>query len=95
MSGFDEIYSGTPPWDIGRAQREFTILEERGEITGSILDVGCGTGENSLYFARLGHKVVGVDFAPTAIEKALEKGRNSLKPMCFGFFFFMNGSKDI
>jgi cyclopropane fatty-acyl-phospholipid synthase-like methyltransferase len=28
-------------------------LEKRGEIKGSILDIGCGTGENSLYFAGL------------------------------------------
>jgi len=51
------------------------FLETRGEIKGSILDVGCGTGENSLYFANLGHQVVGVDLSSRAIEKAQEKAK--------------------
>lgn len=51
---FDLSYEGTPPWDIGRAQKEFVLLEERAEVKGSILDLGCGTGENSLYLRRQG-----------------------------------------
>ena len=70
---FDETYKGTPPWDIGRPQTEFVLLEKNGEIKGSILDVGCGTGENTLFFAGLGHEVVGVDFAHRAIQKAQAK----------------------
>ena len=45
-------------------------LEKRGEIKGSILDIGCGTEENSLFFANLGHEVVGVDSSSRAIQKA-------------------------
>jgi 2-polyprenyl-3-methyl-5-hydroxy-6-metoxy-1,4-benzoquinol methylase len=70
---FDTVYRGAPPWDIGRPQREFVQLEEAGEIVGSILDVGCGTGENALFFAAQGHDVWGVDFSPLAIEKARNK----------------------
>ncbi len=73
MGFFKAAYNGTPPWDIGRPQREFVRLAEAGEIVGSVLDVGCGTGENSLYLAGLGHDVVGVDGAPLAIEKAKAK----------------------
>lgn len=75
MGGFEEMYAGTPPWDIGRPQREFVRLEEAGEIKGSVLDVGCGTGENALYLAGRGHEVWGVDAAPTAIEKANAKAK--------------------
>ncbi|MGB8311407.1 MAG: class I SAM-dependent methyltransferase, partial [Halobacteriota archaeon] len=46
---------------------------QAGEIVGSVLDVGCGTGENALYLAAHGHEVWGIDFAPTAIQKAHEK----------------------
>ena len=48
-------------------------LAEAGEIKGSVLDVGCGTGENALYLASLDHEVWGIDFAPVAIEKAQTK----------------------
>ena len=64
-----------PPWDIGRPQQEFVRLEEAGEIQGSVLDIGCGTGENALYLAGLGHDVWGIDSAPLAIEKAKAKAR--------------------
>jgi SAM-dependent methyltransferase len=38
-----------------------------------VLDSGCGTGENALHLAALGHAVLGVDFAAAAIERAAAK----------------------
>ena len=73
MDFFNSAYKGTPPWDIGRPQKEFVGLARRGEITGSVLDIGCGTGENALFFAAEGHEVWGVDSAPHAIAKAKRK----------------------
>ena len=73
MDFFDSAYQGTPPWDIGRPQKEFVDLVRRGEITGSVLDIGCGTGEHALFFAGEGHEVWGIDSAPLAIRKAREK----------------------
>jgi len=85
---FDVAYDGTPPWDIGRPQATIVRLAEAGEITGSVLDVGCGTGENALYLAERGIgenalylaergiQVVGVDAAPVAIERAEAKARD-------------------
>ncbi|MGZ4937666.1 MAG: class I SAM-dependent methyltransferase [Halobacteriota archaeon] len=70
---FNIVYEGTPRWDIGHPQREFVQLEDADEIKGSVLDVGCGTGENALYLASRGHEVWGVDFTPRAIEKARDK----------------------
>jgi cyclopropane fatty-acyl-phospholipid synthase-like methyltransferase len=76
VSFFDVAYEGTPPWDIGRPQASIVRLAEAGEIGGSVLDVGCGTGENALYLAERGHEVVGVDAAPAAIERAQAKARD-------------------
>jgi len=73
MDFFDSAYRGTPPWDIGRPQKEFVDLVRRGEITGSVLDIGCGTGEHALFFAGEGYEVWGIDSSPLAIEKAREK----------------------
>jgi cyclopropane fatty-acyl-phospholipid synthase-like methyltransferase len=74
MDFFDSAYRGTPPWDIGRPQKEFTELVRHGEITGSVLDIGCGSGDNALFFAQEGFDVWGIDSSPLAIEKAQEKG---------------------
>ncbi len=72
--GFEWAYrSGDPPWDIGRAQPAIIRLVEQGGISGKVLDVGCGTGENALYLATRGLSVVGVDAAPTAVERAQAK----------------------
>ncbi|WP_338728243.1 class I SAM-dependent methyltransferase [Haladaptatus sp. DJG-WS-42] len=70
---FNESYVGTPPWDIGRPQPALVELETSGVIEGTILDVGCGTGENALHYASQGHCVLGVDAAINAIEKARAK----------------------
>jgi len=76
MDGFEEMYrAGRPPWDIGRAQTAFVELEARGAIRGRVLDAGCGTGENALYFASRGHEVYGIDGAPTAIAAAQRKAK--------------------
>ena len=83
MEFFDEVYRRVPPWDIGRPQPAFVRLEESGEIMGRVLDVGCGTGENALYFASRGHETWGVDIAGTAIEKAREKARARSTPVTF------------
>jgi SAM-dependent methyltransferase len=74
MVDFNSVYhDAPPPWDIGRPQKEFVQLEQAGEIVGSVLDVGCGTGENALFLAAQGHDVWGVDFTPLAIERARNK----------------------
>jgi SAM-dependent methyltransferase len=76
---FDAIYAnGTPAWDIGRAQPAFDHLARAGDLTGRVLDAGCGTGEHALMAASLGHSAVGVDMSERAIElartKAAERG---------------------
>ncbi len=72
---FESAYQGQAPWDIGGPQPEFVKLEASGELAGTILDVGCGTGENALFLASRGHSVWGVDFVPMAIERAQAKAQ--------------------
>lgn len=83
MDFFNAAYRGTPPWDIGRPQKEFVELVRRGEIAGSVLDIGCGTGEHALLFAAEGHEVWGIDSAPMAIRKAQEKAAARGLPVHF------------
>src|SRR5262249_17660484 len=68
---FEDLYAGPAPWDIGKPQRLFTAIADR--VTGPILDAGCGTGENALFFTAQGCRVVGIDFVPEAIRRARRK----------------------
>jgi len=68
---FEAAYAGRAPWDIGRPQQAFVEAADR--VTGPVLDAGCGTGENALYFAGRGHEVVGVDFLEEPIKRAQRK----------------------
>ncbi|KUH83042.1 MULTISPECIES: class I SAM-dependent methyltransferase [unclassified Mycobacterium] len=71
LSLFDDAYkSGTAPWVIGEPQPAVVELERAGLIRGKVLDVGCGAGEHTIMLTRLGYDVVGVDFAPSAIDFA-------------------------
>ncbi len=71
---FDSRYQeGSTPWDIGRPQPFVQRLWEEGAFRGDILDAGCGTGENTLFLASRGYSVCGVDFSPTAVERARAK----------------------
>jgi len=68
---FESIYAGQPPWEIGRPQKAFLDVADR--ITGSVLDASCGTGENALFFAGRGQKVMGIDFLAEPITRAKKK----------------------
>jgi SAM-dependent methyltransferase len=79
MSGrpWDASYhDGPAPWDIGTPQPTVTRLASDGAFSGSVLDAGCGTGENTLHLAALGLSVFGVDVAETAIDMARQKARD-------------------
>ncbi|HZB32808.1 MAG TPA: class I SAM-dependent methyltransferase [Streptosporangiaceae bacterium] len=77
---WDDSYTGEAPpgWDIGRPQPAYVRLADEGRLTGRVLDAGCGTGEHALLAASRGADVIGIDLAPTAIErcraKAAERG---------------------
>ena len=66
---------GPAPWDIGRPQPAVVRVAAEGGFAGTVLDAGCGTGENALHVASLGLSVVGVDVAGTALEMAREKAQ--------------------
>jgi 2-polyprenyl-3-methyl-5-hydroxy-6-metoxy-1,4-benzoquinol methylase len=68
---FDDAYAGEAPWDIAKPQKDFVAVAS--QITGSVLDAGCGTGENALFFSKRGCKVTGIDFLTEPIERAKKK----------------------
>ena len=71
---WDGLYAGPPPpWDIGRPQSGFVRLADAGALRGSLLDVGCGTGEHTILAARHGAHARGIDLSSRAIELAARK----------------------
>ncbi len=49
------------------------ILQHMGNIQGKLLlDLGCGAGENSVYFARKGARCVAADYSPGMVDVALK-----------------------
>ena len=67
-----------PPWDSGVTPPEVVALIEGAKIPpGRALDLGCGTGTNSIYLAKHGFTTVGVDYSPRAIATARAKARRA------------------
>jgi SAM-dependent methyltransferase len=68
---------GFTPWDNHPlAQSLRNLIEGNGSPAlppGNALDVGCGTGDSSIYLTHHGWHVTGVDFTPEALEKARAK----------------------
>jgi SAM-dependent methyltransferase len=49
------------------------ILKHLGDVRGKyLLDLGCGAGENSVYFAQQGARCVAADYSPGMVEVALK-----------------------
>lgn len=73
---FDLRYlRGRAPWDTGVTPPEVVDLIEGARLPpGRALDLGCGTGTNTIYLARHGWEVVGVDFSAVAIRRARRRG---------------------
>jgi 2-polyprenyl-3-methyl-5-hydroxy-6-metoxy-1,4-benzoquinol methylase len=60
-----------------RFQKEYRI-RLLGDLSGkSILDVGCGEGQNTVLLATLGARVTGIDVSPGAVEAAWQHAEAS------------------
>src|SRR5262249_29494041 len=75
------------PYNDPRVFREFAVvLKVFGERVGDgkrILDVGCGPGWTSLFLARAGYDVTGVDISERMIDIARERSVHDNTPAEF------------
>lgn len=70
----DRYRSGDIPWDLGRPDHNLSETVRKNKIKSCrALDIGCGTGDNSLWLADKGFKVTGIDISEKAIRLAREK----------------------
>ena len=63
---------GFKPWDSGVTPPELVAFVE-GNPAGKSLDLGCGTGTNTVYLAQKGWEATGIDFVPRAIATARKR----------------------
>jgi SAM-dependent methyltransferase len=83
--------SGDTPWDVG--QPDFNLIEtvsQRPILSCKVLDIGCGTGDNSIWLAQNGFQVIGTDTSEIAIEKAKEKASKANVGCYFMLADFLN-----
>ena len=70
---YDLLYKRGAPWE-GGPRSELVSLVESGRLNPSstlrAIDLGCGSGANSVFLAEHGFDVTGVDFSPVALGKA-------------------------
>lgn len=77
MSDFDREYARTNGMLYGKEPSIYLELFLRSEQIppGPALDIGCGDGRNSLFLARCGFEVTGVDLSEVAIAQLREEAR--------------------
>jgi len=64
------------PWNIETPPDVLVGLVESGKVKPcKALDLGCGTGNYSIYLATMGFNVTGIDISPTAIKSARENAK--------------------
>jgi methyl halide transferase len=69
---WEEAYrKGTPPWDAGKPHAELVrVLDEKHFKSGTVLEMGCGTGADAAYWASKRFEVTAIDCSPIALERA-------------------------
>ena len=72
---YNVMYRFGAPWEIG-PREELVELVTAGTLTpealapGRAIDLGCGSGANTIFLAEHGFEVTGVDFSSVALTKA-------------------------
>jgi SAM-dependent methyltransferase len=88
---FTQSYKeGSAPWDIGKP--DFNLIQTVTTLPihpCKALEIGCGTGDNTIWLAQQGFDVIGVDASEVATEKAFEKAAKADLPCAFFVLDFL------
>lgn len=78
---WEEAYSENPPhWAVDLTPSLFAqefVKELTDRKLESVLEIGCGNGRDSIFFARAGLDVTAIDVAPSAIKLAEENAKEA------------------
>jgi SAM-dependent methyltransferase len=68
---WEQFYATARSGDVPLEPSNFaTWVEDRLDAGASVVDVGCGNARDSLFFARQGRRVIGLDYAHSAVTNA-------------------------
>jgi SAM-dependent methyltransferase len=69
---WNESYAtGELPWDTGEPEPLLVEFVSSGRVQPArAMEIGAGTGTNSIWLAESGFEVLGIDIAPRAVERA-------------------------
>jgi SAM-dependent methyltransferase len=73
---YDDRFSSAPLGESIRAE-VWALADRAFESAPQILDLGAGTGEDTLHFARQGHSVTALDISPEMIRRLQAKAATS------------------
>ncbi|TWT31349.1 class I SAM-dependent methyltransferase [Blastopirellula retiformator] len=74
----DRYRDNNLPWDTGLPSTELQAAIQRYRLAPCrALDIGCGTGSNTLWLAEQGFTATGFDLAPLAIERAEQRAHDA------------------
>jgi SAM-dependent methyltransferase len=82
--------SGDTPWDIGKP--DFNLIQTVTTMAiepCKALDIGCGTGDNSIWLSQKNFQVIGIDISEIAIQKAMEKASKANVKCAFIVIHFL------
>lgn len=72
------------PWEIKEAPQELkAYIEANRSEGGSALDAGCGTGNFSVYLAKNGYTVTGIDYSDKALAIARKNNEEFMLPITY------------
>ncbi len=76
-----------PHWAVSLEPSELVLdflklLRDKKILKGTILEAGCGNGRDSIYLAKQGYNIVGIDVAPEVIKLAQKNKKRLLKDEC-------------
>lgn len=69
---FEQLYEDNDtPWEINRPDHNLICFVKSLPVpVGNAIDLGCGTGDNSIWLASQGFQVTGCDLSPIALDQA-------------------------
>ena len=76
---WEEFYENTPlkqiPWQNNQSDYLTKVINANKIKPGRVLDLGCGTGMESIFLTTKGFTVTGIDISKTAINYAIQNSK--------------------